>query len=467
MRDNLIHINPFKMLDIISFKGHQRVNEHGWVSFSGHIDQEVEKACISIAQQENPIIKVSISDENGAKKLLFAGILTEMSITTQNQLKRLNATAMTGSYLMDLNPHIRSFQSPALNYGNVLNVLTQGYKQASFAMNIGNEEPIPGLILQYGETDWQFAKRMASRFNAVLIPNGMSGYPFCDFGLFEQTGQHEINSQTYCVSKQVGNYLHNHQNGVTGQTESDLTFYVHQSREMFVLGECLKFNGQPLYVCAIDTELIGAELYHTYTLGTRAGLLVPKEYNLKMIGNSLSGKISAVQKAVVQISIDKDENKSAGVRWFPYSTIYSTPDGTGWYCMPEVGDTIRLYAPTEHDEEAYVASSVHLPLLTGPERSNPDFKSIMNKQRKEVLFTPGSILMTNNSGMSIELSDQEGIKVISDKAIKICSDSSVEITSTTSTVSVTAPKRIIMRQGETEMDMQDKLSFKGAQVHLD
>lgn len=236
---------------------------------------------------------------------------------------------------------------------------------------------------------------------------------------------------------------------------------------MFVLGECLRFNGQPLYIYAIDTELIGAELYHTYTLGRKSGFLVPEEYNLKMIGNSLSGKISAVQKAVVQISIDKDENKSSGVRWFPYSTIYSTPDGTGWYCMPEIGDTIRLYVPTEHDEEAYVANSVHLPLLTGPERSNPDFKSIMNKQRKEVLFTPGSILMTNNSGMSIELSDQEGIKVISDKAIKICSDSSVEITSTTSTVSVTAPKRIIMRQGETEMDMQDKLSFKGAQVHLD
>lgn len=101
MRDNLIHISPFQMLDIISFKGHQKVNEHGWVSFSGHINQEVEKACTSIAQQENPIIKVSISDETGSKKLLFAGVLTEMSITTQNQLKRLDATVMTGSYLMD------------------------------------------------------------------------------------------------------------------------------------------------------------------------------------------------------------------------------------------------------------------------------------------------------------------------------------------------------------------------------
>ena len=114
-----------------------------------------------------------------------------------------------------------------------------------------------------------------------------------------------------------------------------------------------------------------------------------------------------------------------------------------------------------------MASAVHLPLLSGPERSNPDFKSIMNKQRKEVLFTPETLLITNNKGMSIELSDQEGIKIVSDKAIKIQSDSSVDITSTSSTLTVTAPERLTFTQAGTQMDMQDKLLLKGAQVRLD
>jgi len=91
----------------------------------------------------------------------------------------------------------------------------------------------------------------------------------------------------------------------------------------------------------------------------------------------------------------------------------------------------------------------------------------MNKQRKEILFTPETLILTNNAGMSIELSDQEGIKIISDKAIKIQSDSSVDITSTSSTLSVTAPKRLTFTQAGTQMDMQDKLLFKGAQVRLD
>jgi len=399
--------------------------------------------------------------------LIFAGVLTEMSIKAENQLRLLSATVRSDSYLMDLNPHIRSFQDPSLTYGQVLNVLNEGYQGASVTMNVGKEEKIPGVILQYNETDWDFAKRMASRFNTVLVANNLSGRPFYDFGLCNHAPGVQIKSKTYAISKNVGTYLHNQRNGVKGQSEMDMTYYLYKSREVHVLGECVSFNHQSLYISAIDTELEGAELYHTYTLAPKAGLQVPKQYNLEMIGNSLSGKITATQKAVVQVSIDKDENKEAGVRWLPYATVYSTLDGTGWYCMPEVGDSIRLYAPNEHDEQVYIASAVHLPLSSGPERGNPDFKSIMNKQRKEILFTPETLILTNNAGMSIELSDQEGIKIISDKAIKIQSDSSVDITSTSSTLSVTAPKRLTFTQAGTQMDMQDKLLFKGAQVRLD
>lgn len=183
MRDNLIHVSPFQLLDILSVKGHQQINEHGYISFSGHIDQDQEQNCIAIVQQENPVIQVSITGENGEQLLIFAGVLTEMSIKAENQLRLLSATVRSGSYLMDLNPHIRSFQDPSLTYGQVLNVLNEGYQGASVTMNVGKEEKIPGVILQYNETDWDFAKRMASRFNTVLVANNLSGRPFYDFGL--------------------------------------------------------------------------------------------------------------------------------------------------------------------------------------------------------------------------------------------------------------------------------------------
>lgn len=83
-----------------------------------------------------------------------------------------------------------------------------------------------------------------------------------------------------------------------------------------------------------------------------------------------------MERDTVQVLIGCDENQAGcGTRVFPYATVYSTPDGTGWYCMPEIGDAVRLYFPCEKDADAYVASSVHLQSSAGDERitltSNP------------------------------------------------------------------------------------------------
>lgn len=467
MRESAIQINPFKLLDLIAFKGKQQLNDHGYISFAGHIAQDQEEACLSVALQENPIVQVIVSSETD-RRTFFAGILTELEIEVKNQLKILNATVKTGSYLMDLNPHIRSFQSSGISYNTILKVLERGYQHGSIYVNAGSGKPIEGLVLQYQETDWGFAKRLASRFGTVLVPSGQYGHPAFDFGLPKYEKCVEIESKTYSVSKNLGRFFRNRGNGLSGQSETDMTGYIYNTREIYSLGERVIFNHLPVNVCSIETEMKGGELYHTYCLVPEAGLRVPKKYNLEMIGVSLAASVSAVQKDSVQVSIDKDENAAAsGKRWFPYSTVYSSPDGTGWYCMPEKGDAVRLYIPCEQEEQACVASSTHLPVTAGSARSNPNFKSIMNKQGKEVLFTPDSLLLTNNAGMSVELSDQEGIKIISDKTIQIKSDDSIDIVSATSSVQVTAPQELIFNQGGTEVKLQDQLFFKGAQVRLD
>ena len=69
---------------------------------------------------------------------------------------------------------------------------------------------------------------------------------------------------------------------------------------------------------------------------------------------------------LVQVQFDEDENKEGcGRHWFDFATVYSTPDGAGWYCMPEVGDEVRVVFPDNYEEHAYVASSVHVGAATG------------------------------------------------------------------------------------------------------
>ena len=129
----------------------------------------------------------------------------------------------------------------------------------------------------------------------------------------------------------------------------------------------------------------------------------------------------------MQIDIAGDEWQALdGKKWFTYATVYSSPDGTGWYSMPEVGDTVRLYVP-DHENRCLVVSSVHKE--TDSTRQNPDYKSFKTKYGKEILFTPDSILITNNQGMLVELNDQEGITMTSDKDILIQAQDNMTIAS--------------------------------------
>ena len=172
-----------------------------------------------------------------------------------------------------------------------------------------------------------------------------------------------------------------------------------------------------------------------------------------------------VKDDVVQISLDKDENENQkALRWFRYATIYSSPDGTGWYFMPEIGDTIRLHVPGSEDSSSYVINSVH---MEGSEdRKQPDVKSIKTKYGKEIRFTPESIEITNNSGMSIVISDQYGISITSDKNISITSNADMSISSNSSSVIIAGASDVSMKQNGASVTLNDNILLSGGEVRI-
>ena len=77
----------------------------------------------------------------------------------------------------------------------------------------------------------------------------------------------------------------------------------------------------------------------------------------------MTGKVTAVLADKVQVflnSVDLQEDSSSN--WwfplFPYSTAYSSSDGSGWYSMPAVGDEVRVFFPSGNEADAFAASSV-------------------------------------------------------------------------------------------------------------
>ena len=106
-----------------------------------------------------------------------------------------------------------------------------------------------------------------------------------------------------------------------------------------------------LYVYSVESNYHGEEMVHTYSLRTEKSYKMQRLYEFRMIGASMEGKVIAVKRDKVQVRIDDDENSTQNIsKWFLYSTVYSSPDGTGWYCMPEIGDTVRVFIPSVEEE---------------------------------------------------------------------------------------------------------------------
>ena len=183
-----------------------------------------------------------------------------------------------------------------------------------------------------------------------------------------------------------------------------------------------------------------------------------------MAGCSFEAVVTGVRKDTVQIDIQGDEWQAAdGKKWFSYATVYSSPDGTGWYSMPEVGDTVRLYVP-DKEGRCLVTSSVHKE--TDSARQDPDRKSFKTKYGKEILFTPDTVLITNNQGMTIEMNDQEGISMTSDKDILIQADGEMSIASGSASLLMAAEEILQVKQGGTTMTLSDDIYFTGGEFRI-
>lgn len=185
----------------------------------------------------------------------------------------------------------------------------------------------------------------------------------------------------------------------------------------------------------------------------------------EIIGLSLIGKVKAVEGEQVQLSLEDDENQQSGNRWFAFSTVYSSPDGAGWYCMPEIGDTARLYFPTEEDGDAYVSSAFH-ENAGGGLRTEPSNKIWRNKEGKEIRLTPDKILITNNKGMSVELSDQQGIKIKSNASVTVEASDDISISSSGAGLELAASNKILLRQGSNTMELSDGIKISGSTVKM-
>ena len=84
-----------------------------------------------------------------------------------------------------------------------------------------------------------------------------------------------------------------------------------------------------------------------------------------------------------------------------------------------------------------------------------------------MLFTPKSVIFTNNNGMTVEILDDEGISIISDKKVNISSEEQIDMTTTNQSINLKAAESIIFEQLDSKIEIKDDINVSGAKVKIE
>lgn len=197
---------PFEFLSIESFQMKQKLNEHVSLSFSGLIADSNLEQYLELLQND-VWFKIEVEERNQERQILFHGIITSYTISFTGHDTVLTVYGMSGTYLLDLKQHLRTFQDGTKKYSDILNLLCKENGNTSFIMGRQGDGEIGNLLIQYCETDWQFMKRLASHIGAYLIPVCHLRGSYFYYGMPDLEAHSLNNQRNYTVINHLDDYM--------------------------------------------------------------------------------------------------------------------------------------------------------------------------------------------------------------------------------------------------------------------
>lgn len=489
MRDNVVGVEGIDYKYIVDIQFHKEVNEHGHATVRCVMeDDEAEK--LLKPSKDVMWTKIKMGEDKTPDTTVFSGVIEEISVDTISGVSEVTLEIIGGSYLLDIKKVTRTFQNSESKLSDVVKSVkkncTDSFSGVSSKIVNGTEcvdskQPKGKLLVQYRETDYEFLKRCASMQNLPLISNNTTDDSCVgvSIGLLTSGKTEKLDTKFCRKGKQVSSYLEDLKSGIKDASEDNYSTIMVRCREYFDLGSGVSINGKTMYVYSADsvydsshnlkkssTSVNKDQFWHRYLLADKKRFTSARIYNDEMIGASLQAEVKEVIKSKLKVQCDIDVAGKTTAKEpleFPYATVYSTNDGTGWYCMSEAGDIVRLYLPTEDEDDAYVISAVHLEEGTGL-RNDPTHKFIMNKYKKQVEFTKDTIKITNNDGMEIRMEDKKGITILSDKDIRIDALKEIDLVSKKDQININGSSQVKLQANPAYIDLSGTATIKATNV---
>ena len=415
------------------------------------------EAVLDGEQEENELQNISktmtlMYRTEGETRPLFYGVIDKIFIRKDGEDVSLYLEAWDATYLMDTERRIRIFQNPQMTPEELMAEVMCTYPAADYKLNVP-KMPIGQLIIQYEETDWEFLNRFFARYKEPLYPNPESECIRVLAGESPDTEQLEWDSLPYTLLQDYGELNRRKENGLGELLEQENVQYQIETYEIASLGNEIRYKGSFWYIGGVERHLEKGILVNSYVLRKEAGLKVLPYFNQRLTGISIDGQIAAAKRDRVQVDMEIDNGGKEGEHyWFPYSTVASSPDGSGWYCMPENGESVRVYFPVADEKEAYVVTNIkaHEP-KEGNQVQFTEEGVVIAAGRKQ-----GSILLKKSG--EVLLDAVKDISISAGKAVNIVAANEVIMKSETSI-------RIASEQGADVELKKGKVTIHGMTIH--
>lgn len=478
-----LRIAPYEISHLLELEVIQQINEHSTLYVKALLPKAQKDSYVEQWTGESNISLTYIQADE-SESVLFQGLVSDIQIQNIDDVYYMEIRAVSYSYLLDIEKRTRTFQQKGMSYEMLMEQISAGYREAGVADFASQGSSIGQFLVQYRETDWEFLRRLSSHFHKGLVSDVHTPLPWIYFGIPMRNSM-VLTDTEYQVKMDPETFLQLSGSGVPDLTEHDFLSYQVECGQPVDIGDMITFNGKSLYVSEIKGRVEKGVFSQLLTLTGTKGMSQPYQGNDQIAGCSLNGQIQEIKndKVTVSFEVDGAAGHVPGTPcFFPFATIYSSKDGSGWYCMPEIGDWVRVYFPDEREDHAYAVSSVHMPVdssvntsmetETGSSgaggrysgrRDDPNVKSIRNKEGKEIRLAPEGLYILSD-GTYISLLDDGGVAILSDHDITFKSKKNI----------VLYAKQDVHIVGDTGVDiscletasikMKDKVEIVGQEV---
>lgn len=454
-------VEPFALERILKLELVKRINDHARLYVRGILKEGEEDSLIGGSWEET-CIKLK-----EAGKTLFCGVASDVGIICESGVYYLEAEAVSWTVKMDKEEKKRSFQEKGRSYKSIVNQIVAEY--GGTAKCPAPDKQIENLLLEYRETDWEFLKRLASHSNSVLVADATAEKPSFSFGLADGNsyGDDTANSGDFSVRKKMARYRKLSQCSEISYQEQDAVEYtIRTDQAALEIGDCISIKGNSLYVREVRLCLKGSVFMCYCSATTKPGISALKAWHPNISGLTLDAKVLKAENDTVKVHLAIDASQDEATAYpFPYATGYSAENHTGWYVMPETGDTVQVIFPTEDENKAYAVQSARQE--DTDKTSDPQVKYLRTPNGKEIKLDKEEILITANDFVTlIRINETSGIDIITDQEVQILSEGSITVTSGDAITMVSADDFNICAGKNLTVTAEDSISMTCSENNL-